>query len=206
MDVIRFSVWDGFGMHSGRQERVVWRYMERKRWVALEQTMSLPYDTLLHSIFPIHLSCLYPVGPWHHIRILLRGWRYCYAVRWLSEVWIHRLSHWRSKLRAFPNPFHALSFSSFISLNLVSLDLWNFMWRRERIIFAWLLECKPASSFLVSKFRTVQNYLFWKFRLANPTNSRWWLMTDYNFFYPQEAISNHPTDSKKGVSRVSIKK
>lgn len=33
-------------------------------------------------------------------------------------------------------------------------------------------------------------------------------MADYNifFFYPQEAISSHPTDSKKGVSRVSIKK
>lgn len=39
---------------------------------------------------------------------------------------------------------------------------------------------------------------------SNQTSNRWLIITF--FFYPQEAISSHPTDSKKGVSRVSIKK
>lgn len=42
---------------------------------------------------------------------------------------------------------------------------------------------------------------------ATQPNQKSMMIDDWLYLiYPQEAISSHPTDSKKGVSRVSIKK
>lgn len=59
----------------------MWRYMEWKRRVALEQTMSSPDDILLTFYFSQPSVFLYPANSRHHTQTLSRGFRCYYALR-----------------------------------------------------------------------------------------------------------------------------
>lgn len=183
------------------------RYMGRNRWVALEQAMSSPEGILFIFHFSHPPIFLVPPNSHHHPRTRSRGWWCCYALGWLLRFESIAFPSDASNYARFRN---LTTHSPFHRLFLITQFRWTFEIQCGGVSASYLPEflgacphrvwCQDFESFKISFFGSSAAHPI----QAKVDDDRWLIIT--LFFNPQEAISSHPTDSKKGVSRVSIKK